>query len=105
MGEIFMYYSDGREERQVITFSNGENGRETDGVLIGEFVFSDKRQTDRDLSAYDDKEEGFDGNEETALTETGSFGIFPDTKKTAYMWILGVCCLGGLTVASIKRKH
>ena len=44
MGEIFLYYSDGREERQVITFQNGENGKEKGGILIGEFEFSDKKQ-------------------------------------------------------------
>ncbi|MDR2914281.1 MAG: hypothetical protein LBV74_05560, partial [Tannerella sp.] len=44
MGEIYLYYSDGREERQVITFQNGEKGREKEGVLIGEFIFSNKKQ-------------------------------------------------------------
>ena len=39
MGEIYLYYSDGREERRVITFQNGEKGKEKNGVLIGEFVF------------------------------------------------------------------
>ena len=43
MGEIYLYYSDGREERQVITFSSGEKGKEKEGLLIGEFMFSDKK--------------------------------------------------------------
>ena len=30
MGEIYLYYSDGREERQVITFQNGESRHYTD---------------------------------------------------------------------------
>ena len=38
MAEIYLYYSDGRQERKVITFQNGENGKEKDGVLIGEFI-------------------------------------------------------------------
>ena len=43
MGEIYLYYSDGSEERQVITLSSGEKGKEKEGVLIGEFTFSDKK--------------------------------------------------------------
>ena len=39
MAEIYLYYSDGRQERQVITFQNGEKGKEKEGVLIGEFKF------------------------------------------------------------------
>ena len=45
MAEIYLYYSDGRQERQVITFQNGENGKEKEGVLIGEFIFSDAKTT------------------------------------------------------------
>jgi hypothetical protein len=41
MAEIYLYYSDGRQERQVVTLRSGEAGRERDGVLIGEFIFSD----------------------------------------------------------------
>ena len=49
MAEIYLYYSDGRQERQVITFQNGENGKEKEGVLIGEFIFSDQISTTKQL--------------------------------------------------------
>jgi hypothetical protein len=43
MAEIYLYYSDGRQERQTVTFQSGENGREEEGVLIATFEFSDNR--------------------------------------------------------------
>jgi hypothetical protein len=46
MAEIYLYYSDGRQERKVITFQNGENGKEKDGVLIGEFIFSNSKKVE-----------------------------------------------------------
>ena len=42
MAEIYLYYSDGRQERKVVTFQSGEKGKEKEGVLIGEFTFSSK---------------------------------------------------------------
>ena len=43
MAEIFLYYSDGRQERKIITLQSGEQGKEKEGVLIGEFIFAEKR--------------------------------------------------------------
>ncbi|MDR2139670.1 MAG: hypothetical protein LBP50_08990 [Tannerella sp.] len=40
MGEIYLYYSDGRQERKVITLQDDGNAAEKEEVLIGEFVFS-----------------------------------------------------------------
>ena len=119
MGEIYMYYSDGREERQVITFSNGENGRSSNGVLIGEFVFSDKKQVKEEVVdnyvLQGDEEDEIYGDEENDLAASasgsgeksniaGSTGIFSEMKKSEYMWIFGMC-LGGMIVAYIKRKR
>lgn len=39
MAEIYLYYSDGRQTRQIITFQSGEQGKERNGILIGEFTF------------------------------------------------------------------
>lgn len=74
MGEIYLYYSDGREERQVVTFQNGENGKERNGVLIGEFEFSDKKET-----------------------------ICTQSDKKAIPWAIGICCLGGLLMVYAKQ--
>lgn len=41
MGEIYLYYSDGQQERKVITFQNDKKATEkNEEVLIGEFVFT-----------------------------------------------------------------
>jgi hypothetical protein len=45
MGEIYLYYSDGRQERKVITFQNDKNAKEEREVLIGEFVFTGEDKT------------------------------------------------------------
>ena len=117
MGEIYMYYSDGRQERQVITFSNGENGKEKDGVLIGEFVFSDKKQDKKETAdngdIQGDEEDEIYGDAKGDLAAIGSgeksviassYGIFSKTHKSDYMWIFGMC-FGGMIVAYIKRKR
>ena len=43
MAEIYMYYSDKRQERKVITVQSGEKGKDSDGVLIYEFTFPVKK--------------------------------------------------------------
>ena len=42
MAEIFLYYSDGRQERKIITFQSAKQIEESEKVLIGEFTFSAK---------------------------------------------------------------
>ena len=116
MGEIYLYYSDGREERQIITFQNGENGRETDGVLIGEFVFSDKKHSEKNETAHsntpasDNNETGEAGfiatnissrTIDVANSSNASFG----TQNFMYLWIIGLCCLSGMVIIRMKRKH
>ncbi|MDR1103252.1 MAG: hypothetical protein LBL42_05795 [Tannerella sp.] len=43
MGEIYLYYSDGRQERKVITFQSDGNATDRGEILIGEFVFSGEK--------------------------------------------------------------
>ena len=93
-------------------------------VLIGEFIFSDKKQTEKDLAnkgnffiSDDEKnDENQDDiyNEESVYAEAGSgentnvagsSNIFSDTKEMKYIWIAGLCFFGGLAVASIKKRH
>jgi tetratricopeptide (TPR) repeat protein len=40
MAEIYLYYSDNRQERKIITFQSDKNEKGSKGILIGEFIFS-----------------------------------------------------------------
>jgi tetratricopeptide (TPR) repeat protein len=42
MAEVYLYYSDGRQERQVITFLNNKEASNENHILIGEFIFANK---------------------------------------------------------------
>jgi tetratricopeptide (TPR) repeat protein len=99
MGEIYLYYSDGREERQIITFQNGENGRETNGVLIGEFEFSDKAIAQTGNSTLFKKT----GTDETITEE--ELPSTADNKKQTIPWAIGICCLGGLLMVFTKKNR
>ncbi len=39
MAEIYLHYASGRETRKIVTLQSGENGRESDGILVGTFKF------------------------------------------------------------------
>ncbi|MCH5600770.1 YfaP family protein [Niabella ginsengisoli] len=39
MAEIYLYYASGKQTRKIITLQSGENGKEADGMLVGEFRF------------------------------------------------------------------
>ena len=93
MGEIYLYYSDGREERQVITFQNGEKGKELNGVLIGEFEFSDKAITQTDKASSFSK------------TQVDEASFSTNKNKHSIPWAIGVCCLGGLLIAFTKTNR
>lgn len=99
MGEIYLYYSDGREERRVITFQNGENGRETNGILIGEFEFSDKAITQTEGSSSFKKLDTVQINAENELPTTA------EHNKHSVPWAIGICCLGGLLMAFTKKNR
>ena len=98
MGEIYLYYSDGREERKVITFQNGENGKELNGVLIGEFEFSDKAITQTINSSLFKKTSMDQTSDENKLTSTKQH-------KHSIPWAIGVCCLGGVLMAFTKKDR
>ena len=98
MGEIYLSYSDGREERQVITFQSGENGKETEGILIGEFEFSDKQLSENIKTGFNAKGESANEND---IVETAAAS--PQTKHP-FTWAVGVCCLAGLLMVYTKKQ-
>lgn len=105
MGEIYLYYGDGREERRIITFQNGEDGKETNGVLIGEFEFSDRAVTLMDKPVFHQTmpdETVSEIPDEIVSANDGS----PSTNRVndPLPWAVGMCCLGGLLVAFTKKK-
>lgn len=125
MGEIFLYYGDGREERQVITFQNGANGKESEGVLIGEFIFSDQKETAlggqgindfvKTMNHMNDLTEGQAGSHSDGST-TGTEGanesnlsacsgnLFLQAAGNQKLWILGFVSFIGIVIALMKRR-
>ncbi|MDR3260249.1 MAG: DUF2135 domain-containing protein [Tannerella sp.] len=104
MAEIYLYYSDGRQERKVITFRNGENGKEKNGVLIGEFVFSGSKET-AGITPLPDKRDEVNGSDEIHEADTSeatSFTFVPT--QNPYPWVIGLSCLAGLWVAGRKKE-
>jgi len=103
MAEIYLYYSDGRQERQVITFQNGESGKEKEGVLIGEFIFSDAKTTSQviDIDVPEDIEEiTATGENEIIIADNG---YEPDAGHTPLPLLL-VAGLGCLLFFNGKRR-
>lgn len=98
MGEIYLYYSDGREERQIITFQNGENGKEQNGVLIGEFVFSDKATTQIHQPSLFNKTI----TDKVASENEAAISGHP---KHLVPWAIGICCLGAILIAFTKENR
>lgn len=98
MGEIYLSYSDGREERQVITFQNGENGKETKGVLIGEFEFSDKQISENRKTNLNKNDEPIDENKAVEISSSS-----PQSKHP-FCWDIGICCLAGLLLVYTKKQ-
>lgn len=99
MGEIYLYYSDGREERQIITFQNGENGKEQNGVLIGEFEFSDKAITQTGQPSLFKKTAATDETTSENKSETTGH------PKHSAPWAIGICCLGAILITFTKRNR
>jgi len=97
MAEIYLYYSDGRQERKVVTFQRGENGKERDGVLIGEFTFSDSKLSSDVIDiVLPDEMEDTDANERIiACDRNESESGNPYIPLT---FVVGLGCLGGLLV-------
>ena len=94
MAEIYLYYGDGRQERQVVTLRSGEQGKEKAGVLIGEFVFSDAKTAMKTIDTEGIDEIGKDaGNAELASDKSD-----PDSKSgrpfAAWPVVAGLGLLG-----------
>jgi tetratricopeptide (TPR) repeat protein len=108
MAEIYLYYSDGRQERQVVTFRSGESGKERDGVLIGEFVFSDSKVTSEmiEILVPDEVEDIEIADNDNVIIANN--GYEPDSKSghTPFPIIIiaGIGCLGYLFFVRGKKN-
>jgi hypothetical protein len=103
MAEIYLFYGDGRQERRIVTLRSGEEGKEKDGVLIGEFVFSDAKTAANELDPEADYIKTDDSNAVPASGES-----VPDSKSgrpfSAWPFVAGIGLIGFLLTISRKGK-